>query len=643
MNAILQLVRDTSSELQLLSDALTASPECMAIVENGTLVYANPAFAELFGCMGSMMPTGKALSDFVPGDRVCNRQQRPAASLLKEECGYQRCEFKAERTDGARLQLEAQCARFTSKGRDLRVMNIRDITYGERRRVVRESDRRFRAVVDEAVVGILQCTIDGHVLESNPAAERILGYTPLELRGMSFRNFIYSEDLTTASLLFEELVAAHKPCQKELRYQRKDHAWGWARLTLSLVQGPDAKPEFAILMIEDVTEYKRAEQQLRESQRMEAIGRLVGGVAHDFNNLLTGIMLYSDLIKGGLGPESRLTGYIDEIRMASEHGGALIQQLLSVGKRQVAEPRVLSLNEIVGGMTNLLARLIGEHIELQTDLDSTLWAVKMDPTQVQQLLLNLVINGRDAMPEGGRIVVSTRNAPAPSTQGNDSVELSVQDNGCGMSSETLAHVYEPFFTTKAGERGNGLGLTTVHGIVRESGGSIAISSQPGEGTTVTVRLPSAGAEQLSTSCAVPEIPGGGRETILLVEDNEAVRCSAQRILHQCGYRVLEASNGREAIKIFQEQREHIHLLLTDLQLPGGDGRDIASKIQQMCPELPVIFTSGYENNTVHQDVNEPVVIFRKPFAGKALLRKIRQVLDQAAEVPNQSDQKRKLS
>jgi CheY-like chemotaxis protein/two-component sensor histidine kinase len=354
-------------------------------------------------------------------------------------------------------------------------------------------------------------------------------------------------------------------------------------------------------------------------------------------------MLYSDLIKAGLSSESRLTGYIDEIRMASEHGGALIQQLLAVAKRQVVEPRVLSLNEIVSGMQNLLARLIGEHIEFLTDLDPALWAVKMDPAQVQQILLNLVINARDAMPEGGRIMVDTRNLPASPGNSASCVELSVEDNGCGMSSETLAHVYEPFFTTKATEQGNGLGLTTVHGIVRESGGSIEITSQPEIGTRVTVHMPPAEVQQVPGSAAVTDLPTTGRETILLVEDNEAVRRSAQRILHQCGYRVLEAPNGRGAIRIFQEQSGSIQLLLTDLKLPDGDGREVAGKIHQICPALPVIFTSGYENNGASHGVNEPVVVFRKPFAGKALLRKIRQVLDQATEAPNQSDQQKRKS
>jgi signal transduction histidine kinase len=442
--------------------------------------------------------------------------------------------------------------------------------------------------------------------------------------------------------VFEGLLATEKEsCQKELRFKRKDQTRGWARLTLSMVRGPDTKPEFVILMIEDVTEYKRAEQQVRESQRMEAIGRLVGGVAHDFNNLLTGIMLYSDLLKAGLSGESRLVTYIDEIRLASEHGGAMIQQLLSVARRQVVEPRLLSLNEIVRGMQNLIARLIGEHIDFKTQLDSQLWPVKMDPTQLQQVLLNLSINARDAMPDGGQILVATRNVPARSAESAAYVELTVKDDGCGMTAETLAHVFEPFFTTKGADHGNGLGLTTVHNIVREGGGSIGISSEPGKGTMVAVRFPAAAASPVSAKS--PESRMSGDETILLVEDNESVRRSAKRILRQSGYRVLDAANGREALKIFHQQARNVQLLLTDLVLPGSDGREIAARIHEICPELPVIFTSGYQRTARHPEVAEPVVVFRKPFAGEALVRKIRQVLDDGALPVNRPDQQKRKS
>lgn len=639
MSAILQLNRESGATLDLLSAAFTASPEGMAIVENGVILDANPAFAQLYGIGAQAVLAGKAFSDFVPGNRVCARQWIGDHDRPKIECGYPSCVFPSNKKDGTRIYVEARCSPYAIDGRELLVVNLRDVSRIERRRVTRESDKRFRAVVDQAAIGIMQCATDGRVLESNPAAQGILGYGRDEVRGTLFRDFLHAEDLDSANDLFQGLLADEKEsCQKELRFRRKDQAQGWARLTASLVRGPDAEPEFVILMIEDVTEYKRAEQQARESQRMEAIGRLVGGVAHDFNNLLTGIMLYSDLLKAGLSTQSRLAAYVDEIRLASEHGGAMIQQLLSIAKRQVVEPRLLSLNEVVSTMQNLIGRLIGEDIALNTALDPQLESVKMDPTQLQQILLNLAINARDAMPEGGQILVTTRNVPSQSMEGAF-VELAVEDNGCGMTAETLAHVFEPFFTTKDIDHGNGLGLTTVHNIVREAGGSIEIRSEPGEGTKVMIHFPAAAA---CSSCGESLDSGtSGDETILLVEDNESVRRSAKRILRQSGYRVLEAPNGREALKVFQQQGRNIQLLLTDLALPGSDGREVAARIHDICPALPVIFTSAYQRNTRHTEVAEPVVVFRKPFAGEALVRKIRQVLDDGVMPANRPDQQKR--
>ena len=638
MNAILQLARNNRVTAEMICAAISSSPECMAVVENGVVIYANPAFARLFKYETSPIAAGTSLSDFIPGDRACTRRNGVVVNGKTRECGYPSCDFETEKLDGTRLQVEAVCASFRFENRDLRVIHVRDISYRERRRVVRDSDKRFRAVVDEAAIGILQITIDGHIVESNPAAERILGYLKNELRGMAFHNLLYAEDLNAGEGLFQDLVEGrHEHYRREVRFRRKDQGWGWARLTVSLVRGPDTRPEFAILMIEDVTEYKRAEQQLRVSHKMEAIGRLAGGVAHDFNNLLTGIMLYSDLLRTGLENDHRLRMYVDEIRLASEHGGALIQQLLALAKKQVVEPRIISLNEIVCGMQDLLSRLIGEQIDFITKLHPGLWPVKMDPTQVQQVLMNLAINARDSMPDGGTIVVSTRNVPLAEDSGAPRVELTVEDTGCGMSPEILSRVFEPFFTTKSSEHGNGLGLSTVHNIVQESGGAIDIKSHPGEGTRVTIRLAPVDAKP-SASTIVGTNHTAGCETILLVEDNEVVRKSAKSTLRQCGYRVMEASNGKEALEVFRKHRKQIRLLLTDLMLPGSNGHEVAKHIHQINPDLPVIFTTGYEETGRARENDESVVVFRKPFAGDALAMKVRQELDRKTKVFSDSDQ-----
>jgi two-component system cell cycle sensor histidine kinase/response regulator CckA len=531
--------------------------------------------------------------------------------------------------------VQSSCARFRADDRDLLIISARDISHGERRRLVRESDKRFRAIFDAAAIGIVQCTTDGRVVESNPAVERMLGYSHAELRGMHFRDFTHPEDVATDLELFEEMVAGQRDYfQIEVRYLRKDKATGWVRLTVSLVRGPDGNPEFTIGMVEDITERKQAERQLHEAQKMEAIGRLVGGVAHDFNNLLTGIMLYCDLLMAGLEGSSRLRHHAEEIRLAGEHGGALIQQLLAVARQQVVEPRVLSLNEVVARMRNLLSRLIGENIDLVTELADDLWCVKMDPAQAQQIILNLVLNARDAMPDGGRVTLQTRNCAGVQEKrdGQDQdltpgIELTVTDTGCGMDAETRSHLFEPFFTTKRPGQGNGLGLATVHNVVQQDGGTIAVESELGQGTRVIVRLPRVQAEfeaEAPISLSTPALKG--HETVLLVEDDSAVRKSARRVLSQCGYSVLEAANGAEALKVCRHAG-NIDVLVADLVMPGMSGREVARQLRVARPNLRVLYMSGYNRTDGNHDL-EPIVLFRKPFTGSALAQKLREVLDE---------------
>ena len=319
--------------------------------------------------------------------------------------------------------------------------------------------------------------------------------------------------------------------------------------------------------------------------------------------------------------------------MAGEQGAALIQQLLAVSRQQVIEPRILCLNEIIANTKSLLSRLLGEQFELVTHLDSNLGLVKIDPAQVQQILFNLVLNARDAMNQGGRILVETRNcedclAESPPLPGAPpAVMLIVTDWGCGMSTETQSHLFEPFFTTKASGRGTGLGLATVHNIIKNNGGTIQVESELGRGTQCTVRLPRV-AEVEPAGKVSSHSPDFGGETILLVEDNVAVRQAANRILTECGYEVLEARSGPEALELSRRHKKPIHLLLADVVMPGVSGREVA---HQMClerPELKVLYMSGYEPEFAEAgDSRDPVVFFRKPFTGAALLDKLREVLD----------------
>ncbi len=489
------------------------------------------------------------------------------------------------------------------------------------------NDKRYRAIFDAAAIGILQCSLDGRVLDSNPALQRMLGYSREKLRGMHFRDFTHADDLAADSSLFDEMVAGKRSYyQIELRYQGSNHNTGWVRLTVSLVRDGNGLPESVIGMVEDITEQKRTEDQLREAQKMEVIGRLVGGVAHDFNNLLTGIMLYCDLIHDGLEPRSRLRHHAHEINLAAQQGAALVQQLLSVARQQPSETQVLSLNEIVSGMRNLLRRLISENVQLTIVLAPDLWPVKMDPAHVQQILLNLALNARDALPEGGRIRLETRNAP--SNGSGEMVELIVSDNGCGISPEVRARLFEPFFTTKAPGQGNGLGLSTVQGIVGNCCGSIAIDSEPGSGTRVIVRLPRVGAENKIQAATTPPLDSAhSGATILLVEDNSVVRHSALRVLQEAGYTVLEACNGPQALQLCERHSQNIDLLLVDLTMPGMSGRQVAQQLSTRYPNLRLLYMSGYMPSAT-LDNRDLVVLFRKPFSSDALLQKVRETLNQ---------------
>jgi two-component system, cell cycle sensor histidine kinase and response regulator CckA len=569
-------VNGSNVETNLFEAAFRASPEGLALAEAGSICYANRAFASLLGHATPESLIGKPLSRFRPSRHPCEFDH--AASKDGGAKSYL-CQFVSNRRDGTQLKVESTCAPFRLGTRELQLITVRDVTVRERRRMVRDGHERFRVIFEAAHMGILQCDLQGFVLESNPAIERMLGYTREELRGKNFLELVHADGDGGASPFRELVEGKRESYELEAWYEDKSSAMGWIRVTVSLVRGVDGKPPFAICMTEDITERRHAEERLREAQKMEVVGRLVSGVAHDFNNLLTGIMLYCDLLIAGLDRDSRLLRHAEEIRMAGEQGGALIQQLLAAARQQPVEPRVLSLNETVEKTRNLLSRLLGEKFELVLELERDLGMVKIDPAQVQQILFNLVLNARDAMPQGGRIHVATGHRdltahPGPQ-QTAAGVFLSVKDSGCGMSAAPGARLFEPFFTTKVNGRGTGLGLLTVHNIVTNNGGNVEVESEPGRGTQVTVLLPRVSEVRVGTVRRFTERPAV--ETILLVEDNTTIRQAAQRILSECGYAVLEAASGPEAIDIARQHHWKIDLLLADVDMPGISGHETHSR------------------------------------------------------------------
>jgi PAS domain S-box-containing protein len=387
---------------------------------------------------------------------------------------------------------------------------------------------------------------------------------------------------------------------------------------------------------------RRAEEQLRHSQKMEAIGRLAGGIAHDFNNLLSVVLGLTSLLLNGMGRDDPMRVDLEEIKTAGERAAALTQQLLAFSRQQVLEPRLVDLNEVIANMDRMLRRLLGEDIDLIARTYAGTWTVKVDPNQMEQVLMNLALNARDAMPNGGRLTLETANVDLDETYAREHLDVpageyvmvAVSDTGNGIEKETIAHIFEPFFTTKERGKGTGLGLSTAFGIVKQSGGSMWVYSEPGRGTTFKVYIPRA--RDLFQAPAVPQLLPttlSGTETILLVEDEDAVRHVASTILRRNGYEVLEARNGAEALHRCRKHSGPVHLLLTDVVMPRMSGRKLAEQLHQIRPNLRVLYMSGYTENAIdhHGVLDVGVAFIQKPITPDALARKVREVLDASVE------------
>jgi two-component system, cell cycle sensor histidine kinase and response regulator CckA len=387
---------------------------------------------------------------------------------------------------------------------------------------------------------------------------------------------------------------------------------------------------------------RRSEDQLRQSQKVEAIGRLAGGIAHDFNNLLTIINGYTELLLARLPGEDRVSKDINEIRKAGQRAASLTRQLLAFSRKQILEPRVLDLNAIVVDLEKMLRRLIGEDVELKIVPASGLRRIKADPGQIEQVIMNLVVNARDAMPKGGKLTLETANVDLDETYAGRHVGvragayvlLAVSDSGCGMDREAMAHIFEPFFTTKGPGKGTGLGLSTVYGIVKQSGGNVWAYSEPGLGTTLKIYLPQAeGAIERSAREGRSGRAARGSETILLVEDQTEVRKLVREILEMNGYTVVAASEGLEALEICKQHEGPIHLMLSDVVMPQMGGRELAGRLATHRPDMKVLYMSGYTSNAiVHHGILDPGTAFlQKPFTPDGLACKIREVLDEGSE------------
>jgi DNA-binding response OmpR family regulator/signal transduction histidine kinase len=418
---------------------------------------------------------------------------------------------------------------------------------------------------------------------------------------------------------------------------------GLGRRFMDVTYNPykDQKGEISgvVVCVHDLTEQRRLEEQLRQSVKMEAIGTLAGGVAHDFNNLLTIILGNSDIALQRIDKDNPFIKNIEQIRRAGQRAALLTSQLLAFSRKQVVQPKVINLNEVIADTEKMLKRLIGEDIDLVSMLDSRLARVMADPGLIEQVIINIAINARDAMPHGGKLTIETVNVYLGEDYARHHLEVvpghyamvAVSDTGCGMDEATLSHIFEPFFTTKTKGKGTGLGLSVVFGIVKQSGGHIWVYSEPGNGTTFKVYLPTVeqDPESLEAGAEREEPPVGGGETVLLVEDDDAVRDLAGGVLREYGYTVYEAHDGYQALKLYNSHEGPIHLLVTDVVMPGMNGRELAQKIESLRPALKVLFVSGYTDNAIvhHGVLDAGTAFLQKPFTPEALARKVREVID----------------
>ena len=601
---------------------------------------------DLLGFPREFFAIGKPLAEFFrynaergeygPGDPDEQVAERVAlARRFEPHC------FERTRPDGTVLEVRGN----PMPGGGF-VTTYTDITARKRaEEELRESEERFRSSFEHSGVGMALQQLDGGYFRVNHAFCKLLGYTERELLATHFQRVTHPDECGIDVAHDRAMLAGERSWyQREKRYLHKDGRIIWALVSVSLVRDSRDRPLYFIVQAQDVTARQQGEEsrvqleaQLRQAQKMEAVGRLAGGVAHDFNNLLTVIRGRAELVLRRLAADDPHRRHLELAEQSAERAAALTHQLLAFSRKQVLQPRVLDLNALLGGIEQMLRRLIGEDIDVLVKPAPGLSAVEADPSQLEQVLMNLVVNARDAMPRGGCLTLETANIELdeayarwhPGARPGVYVMLAVSDTGIGMDAETQARLFEPFFTTKGPGKGTGLGLATVYGIVKQSGGTIWVYSELGRGTTFKIYLPrvhrrAEDAEPIGATVA----PTRRTETVLLVEDEEAVRHFAREVLQLQGYTVLEARHPGEALRFGAEHRGPIHLLITDVVMPQMGGREVANRLAPRRPEMRVLYMSGYTDEAIvhHRVLDAGTAFLQKPFSVTGLAQKVHEVL-----------------
>jgi hypothetical protein len=507
---------------------------------------------------------------------------------------------------------------------------------------LRQSEESLRAMYKHAAVGIKQIGIDNRLLMVNPAFRNMLGYTEAELLGKSCEEFTHPDDCGRESPLIASLLNGEREAYAiEKRYLHKNGSPLWASVTSALVRDAAGQPLSRVTVVQDISERKRAElleEQLQQAQKLESLGQLAGAVAHDFNTLLSVMLGYAELLLGELPKDDPRRSRAEQIEAAAQSGAQLTRQLLTFSRRQAFVPQVIDLRQIVEDLQPMLRRLLSQDVDVKVQSSAEPCAIKVDPGRMQQVLLNLATNARDAMPDGGELTIEVRTVELDESYVQHHatiapgryVMLAVSDTGSGMDSETVSRIFEPFFTTKPPGKGTGLGLATIYGIVKQSGGDIWVYSEPGVGSIFKVYLPlsSDAVEAAGPARSLPQQLGGD-ETILLVEDSKPLRILTRELLARAGYEVLEANDGVEAVRVSKDFEGEIHLLMTDIIMPRMRGPEVAKRIMEQRPGIAVVFLSGYtEDALLQMEHIGPIALIEKPYTADVLLRTARQLLDE---------------
>jgi len=543
--------------------------------------------------------------------------------------------WRHRKKDGTLIDVEITSHALLFRGRQAELVLVHDITEQKKNQErLRQSEERFaKAFRSSPLPETISTRAEGRYLDVNDAFLEMTGYDRDQVVGHTATELRFWLEPQERAEMIQQLAEHSGVSAFETKVRTRSGDIRLVEISAELIELQGSPCVLAIT--HDVTENKRLEEQFRQAQKMEAVGQLAGGIAHDFNNMLSVIIGYSDLLQERFDSGPARKG-IDEVKKAAQRAASLTRQLLAFSRRQVLSPRVLNLNSVIDNLSKMLRHMIGEDIELRVVSGSSLGSVKADPVQIEQVIMNLAVNARDAMPQGGKLIIATSNADLdeayasqhPSVRPGSYVLLSVSDTGCGMSEGTMLHIFEPFYTTKGPGQGTGLGLSMVHGVVNQSEGCIWVYSEPGKGTTFKIYLPRVDEAPSLEQPKVEHPIARGSETILLVEDEEPLRVLAAGILEGNGYSVLLASNGTEATKLAKEH-SHIDLLVTDVVMPGQSGSELAASLRNFLPNLKLLYMSGYTSDliTQHGVLETEAALLEKPFTKNVLLNKVRTVLE----------------